>query len=63
MGSLSIWHYIILLLMLANMAAFLHIALTNTAAKGAKLAWLIAAMFFPFIAYLLWLTVGKKGGG
>jgi hypothetical protein len=54
MGSFSIFHWLITLLIIANIAMFLHVAVSNRSSGFQKIMWLISLMIIPVIPYLIW---------
>ena len=55
MGEFSIWHWIVVLLMLANLAMIVHIAMSPRTSGAKKAIFVIAALIVPFIPYFVWL--------
>lgn len=54
-GTFSIWHWIVILFVAGNIAAIVHIAVSDRTRRGVKAAWLIAALLIPYLPYVGWL--------
>lgn len=55
MGTFSIWHWLIVLFMCANLAMIIHIAISTRTQGWQKILWLAAALMAPVIPWLIWL--------
>lgn len=55
MGQFSIWHWIIVLFLLGNLAMIVHIAVSPRSRGGKKGLFVIGALLIPFVPYLVWL--------
>lgn len=56
MGEFSIWHWIIVLFMVANLAMIVHIAVSPRTSGWKKALFVISALLIPLLAYLIWLV-------
>ncbi len=56
MGSFSVWHWIVVLFTVANLAMIVHIAVSSRTAGWQKGAWLVGAFVVPLVPYLIWLV-------
>jgi cyanate permease len=54
-GEFSIWHWIIVLFMFANLAMIVHIAVSPRTHGWKKALFVIAALLIPLLPYLVWL--------
>src|SRR5690625_7692466 len=59
MESLSIWHLLIIFLMVWPA---LHVVISDRSHGGAKFAWFVVAAFFSWLAYLVFLIVTQQLG-
>ena len=57
MGTFSIWHWLILLLLAANIAMVVQIAVSNRT-RGFKKGMFVALMLIiPYLPYFVWLVM------
>lgn len=60
MGSFSIWHWLVVLLILSNLAMIVHIAVSPRSQGARKAVFVIAALMVPLIPYVVWLFARKS---
>jgi len=57
MGSFSLFHWLVVLVFLGNIAMIVHIATSSRSRGGKKIGFLLAQLMIPFLPYLIWLGV------
>lgn len=57
MGGISLWQLIVILLLFVPL---IHVLVSSRAHGGAKVGWLLAVLFFSWLAYIAFLIVTQK---
>lgn len=60
MGSFSIWHWLIVFIIMGNLAMIVHIAVSPRTQGAQKAIFVIAALLLPVVPYLVWLVARKS---
>lgn len=59
-GNFSVWHWVIVLLWIANVAMIVHIAVSSQARGWSKALFVVASLLVPILPYIVWRFVAQS---